>query len=567
MPTPNILGQYTNTYKLATALVKTFPQYKKYKPEQFIDMLQQIAISETGDRNIVQENKGPGRGHFQVETPRPGDKQNVAAITAYNRAKNTLEELKKYGSKENLTLPKYNEDFTKIDKDAQAFYTLSNMLGNAQQARKTDPKAYVDPTNPADSWRDYHWVGDRKAADYQKVKKERMQHWKETVVNYKPIVVETSKEAAPTTQAPKQAVPTQAPTQAPTTTPIGTFVPSIQNDPWLQKFEDGGSINDQKIPTPTTPSFYPAGQDRTLTNYQRGTPKAPMYAAGSTVWTNQDTPLWAAGSTTPTSTQHFRNTGSLNTDRYRIGDVIPTGMDYKTPSAGTHDYNQDVQPYRTMRLHAPDTTMMGNGGHTPIGGLWDTNRKAFVDSTLQANTDKEWIKRLYNNSAGSIQIPGEKDRSTHYMANDNTRAYPEVVNINGKLTYLPGDQGYDYADETKSYINFNYPKQADWFASNGYKIGTNVLNSIDKNGTPVNNPNYVIPKHAHGGHIKKHINSPRVYGSPVNPSGMSEGPTSQRGGMMFEDGGWINKYEDGGITEALQQNKNNNSNTWLDSYN
>lgn len=127
-------------------------------------------------------------------------------------------------------------------------------------------------------------------------------------------------------------------------------------------FADGSWVEDSSLPTPTTPSFYPAGKDRTLTNYQMGTPKARMYAAGSTVWTKQNTPLWAAGTPTPTATQNFRNTGSLNTDLYRIGDVIPTGMNYKTPAAGTYDYNKDVQPYYKTILHAPDTTMMAKHG-------------------------------------------------------------------------------------------------------------------------------------------------------------------------------------------------------------
>jgi len=140
-----------------------------------------------------------------------------------------------------------------------------------------------------------------------------------------------------------------------------------------------------------------------------------MYNAGSTVWTNQDTPLWAAGTSTPTATQHFRNTGSLNTSKYKIGDVIPTGMNYKTPSSGTHDYNQDVQPPKKMVLHAPDTTIMAK----------------------------------------------------------------------------------------------------------------------------------------HGGQIKKHVNSPRVHGNPVNPSGMSEGPSMQRGGMMFADGGGIQDI----INQQLNQSR------------
>lgn len=131
---------------------------------------------------------------------------------------------------------------------------------------------------------------------------------------------------------------------------------------WLEKYANGGTIEDQKIPTPTTPSYYPDYPDRTLTNYQMGTPKAPMYAAGSTVWTKQTTPTWVAGTPTPTATQNFRNDRSLNTDRYRIGDVVPTGMDYKSPAAGTYDYSKDIQPYHTMRLHAPTTTKMARNG-------------------------------------------------------------------------------------------------------------------------------------------------------------------------------------------------------------
>ena len=160
--------------------------------------------------------------------------------------------------------------------------------------------------------------------------------------------------------------------------------------------------------------------DKAASNYpnihKQGGPV--MYREGATVWTNQDTPLYAAGTPTPTSTQNFRNDRSLNTSRYRIGDVIPTGMNYKTPAAGTYDYNKDVQPYHKTILHAPDTTMMAR----------------------------------------------------------------------------------------------------------------------------------------HGGHV----NSPRVYGNPVNPSGMSQGPTTQRG-ITFGKGGLISKYADGdfidGGNDAYEQAK------------
>ena len=154
-------------------------------------------------------------------------------------------------------------------------------------------------------------------------------------------------------------------------------------------FEDGSWVADSSIPTPTSPNYYPDYTNPTLTNYQMGTPKSNLpirglrdatpeipaygyggminkYAAGSTVWTKQNTPTWVAGTRTPTATQNFKNTNSINTSRYRIGeDVIPTGMDYKTPSAGTKDYSRVMTSYdwnNQRRLHAPDTTIMREGG-------------------------------------------------------------------------------------------------------------------------------------------------------------------------------------------------------------
>jgi hypothetical protein len=144
-------------------------------------------------------------------------------------------------------------------------------------------------------------------------------------------------------------------------TPFSSMIQKMKESA-VNKKANGSTIEDQRIPTPTTPSYYPDYPDRTLTNYQMGTPKVPMYAAGSTVWTKQTTPTWVAGTPTPTATQNFRNDRSLNTDRYRIGDVVPTGMDYKSPAAGTYDYSKDIQPYHTMRLHAPSTTKMARNG-------------------------------------------------------------------------------------------------------------------------------------------------------------------------------------------------------------
>ena len=194
-------------------------------------------------------------------------------------------------------------------------------------------------------------------------------------------------------------------------------------------------------------------------------------------------------------------------------------------------------------------------------GLWKEDRKAFVDSTLHANKNLDFVKRLYDTNPKSIQIPGEPGRSTHFMANDATRVYPTVVNKNNKLQYLGGghgDEAWDYADKTGEYINFKTPEQASWFAnspnhSTGYKLGTNVLTSV--------------PKHQMGGSIPGAVGFTYARTQGAAPS---KGPhrnkvdvtdaSAQNGkemsyyqnGLDFKpksiskNGSWLSKYEDGG---------------------
>lgn len=123
--------------------------------------------------------------------------------------------------------------------------------------------------------------------------------------------------------------------------------------------------------------------------------------------------------------------------------------------------------------------------------LFQSNKKAFVDSVLQSNKHLDWVQRLYEKNAPSIQLKGQPDRSTHFMGDDgNGYVFPTVVRQNGKLVYL-GDKAEDYARETKTGIQF--PKeQGDWFANNGYKLGTNVNNAIGPNGVPFHNPRYQL---------------------------------------------------------------------------
>ena len=115
------------------------------------------------------------------------------------------------------------------------------------------------------------------------------------------------------------------------------------------------------------------------------------------------------------------------------------------------------------------------------GGLWNSNRVGFVDSVNNANSNKDFIRRMYEQNTPSIQVAGFPGRSTHLMGWDgNLRISPQVVRqADGKLHYLQTEDARDeYAAKTGEYIDFKTPEQAEWYANNGYKQGTNVLNNI-----------------------------------------------------------------------------------------
>ena len=125
-------------------------------------------------------------------------------------------------------------------------------------------------------------------------------------------------------------------------------------------------------------------------------------------------------------------------------------------------------------------------------GLWNTDKKAWVDSVNNANVGKiDFVQRFFDQKYGSIPTPRDVkgwkpgQRSTHLMAYDpdTRRVYPEVVNVNGKLQYMPGDLGYNYAEDTEQFIKFPTAEQADWYSNSpdstrGYKMGTGVLRTI-----------------------------------------------------------------------------------------
>jgi hypothetical protein len=122
------------------------------------------------------------------------------------------------------------------------------------------------------------------------------------------------------------------------------------------------------------------------------------------------------------------------------------------------------------------------GGQFEEGGEIAQRGKQ-IDKILNANKNLDWVQGLYDPNYGSVQIPGQEGRSTHFMESADRRVYPTVRNIDGQLKYL-GDDAYNYADSTNSYIEFPTDRKAQKFAKN-YKRGTGVLDFQDGGIIPI----------------------------------------------------------------------------------
>jgi len=165
----------------------------------------------------------------------------------------------------------------------------------------------------------------------------------------------------------------------------------------------------------------------------------------------------------------------------------------------------------------------------------------YIDSVLNANKKLDWVQRLYEKNTPSIQIKGQKGRSTHFMESADNRVYPTVVRENGKLKYI-GDKAYDYADSTKTYIEFPSEKEATWFAEN-YKKGTNVLKK--ENGgnlmPAMAGANQTVPMFQMGGSLPGAVGF--MYARTQNPA-PSNGPYAKKTKASAQDGKEVMKGED-----------------------
>jgi hypothetical protein len=153
----------------------------------------------------------------------------------------------------------------------------------------------------------------------------------------------------------------------------------------------------------------------------------------------------------------------------------------------------DTNPYIIPGADSVEETPMSNSNsdwEVVENNFQPGGTKMNVDSILNSNKNLDWVKRLYENNPASVQLPNEKYPSTHLLEQADNRVYPRLQMVNGKLTDL-GNNAYNYADSTKSYIQFANDAEALKFTQN-YKSGKGVLKSFQPGGIKTDFPTPLI---------------------------------------------------------------------------
>lgn len=117
----------------------------------------------------------------------------------------------------------------------------------------------------------------------------------------------------------------------------------------------------------------------------------------------------------------------------------------------------------------------------------------FAAKVLKANKGKNFVDRLFDPKAPKIQNE-DGSFSTHLMASSEEDGagvvYPTIIQDpkTKKLQKLSPEEALRYAHKTGEFIGFGNPKDADWFAANGYKLG--VPGAVRDKSLEVNSPEY-----------------------------------------------------------------------------
>jgi broad specificity phosphatase PhoE len=149
---------------------------------------------------------------------------------------------------------------------------------------------------------------------------------------------------------------------------------------------------------------------------------------------------------------------------------------YNFPSVQTPDVpHQQTLPQATVYGTRPQTTVDPDKSaiRKQYPEITDLHDSKFVDDILNKNKDKNFVQRYLNPSKYPVINNPDGSFSTHRMASSDNLAYPTIVQQpDGSLKQLGDKEAYQYAIKNKEYIQFKNDKDADWFANNGYKLGT-----------------------------------------------------------------------------------------------
>jgi hypothetical protein len=170
------------------------------------------------------------------------------------------------------------------------------------------------------------------------------------------------------------------------------------------------------------------------------------------------------------------------------------------PVLGVPNVGQPQMMYPDQQYNFPGASNVTEYPEMQFGGLWDSNRTAWVDSVNNANMNKNFVQRMYNPNAPQMFLPGSKKPSTHYMESGDGKVYPTVVQRPGNkflewLNQNDPNAAYNYAMNTGQYIQFPNDEQAIWYGRNGYKTGKRVVTGNERPGL---DPGFFDPRMSKG---------------------------------------------------------------------
>lgn len=134
-----------------------------------------------------------------------------------------------------------------------------------------------------------------------------------------------------------------------------------------------------------------------------------------------------------------------------------------------------------------DYLQNGFGQQGLLAGMWPVQPQqvsqqdpvAYIGQILNQNADKNFVQRILKPDAEMNPLldeyAGPGTSGTHLMAsaevNGKNIVYPHIVQMpDGNLKQLSPNEAIDYAIKNGQYIQFNTPKEAEWFGKNYKRV-------------------------------------------------------------------------------------------------